>query len=117
MACDMVVALGSATVGRNTLVGINRHGWTLKRPSWRRLPGRLCSPDEVLSLQKIRLPQPRQTFAVFGSQPLEGWGFTHGLNEQRVVVGCAGWCTRVVREGPGLLGTDLVRLALERSHS
>lgn len=117
MASDMVVALGSSTVGGATVFGVNQHGAGRAKPVLRRVAGRHCSPDETLKLGALSLPQTRQTCTVLGSQAPGAWGFGHGCNEHHVVVGCAGWQSRLERDGPGLLGPDLVRLALERSHS
>lgn len=117
MASDMVVALGPATVGGTTLVGINRHGPTRQRVMVSRYAGRSCSPDETLPIPQVRLPQARQVFTVLGCQPAGAWGFTHGFNEHHVVVGCAGWRSKLESDTAGLLGTDLVRLVLERSHT
>src|SRR5262249_16931310 len=47
-------------------------------------------------------------------QPLGLWGYQHGVNEHRVALGCAGWRSTLTCPRPGLLGADLVRLALER---
>ena len=40
-----------------------------------------------------------------------------GVNDRRVAVSCGNWESRFRRETPGLLGPELVRLTLERSHS
>lgn len=120
MASDMVVALGPATVGGVTLVGVNLHGPGTARPTLRRYPGRHCSPDETVQLTDVRLPQARQIYTVLGSQPPGEWGFRHGFNEQHVFVGCGAWQSKLGEaEGPvgGLHGPDLVRLALERARS
>jgi len=117
MACDMVAALGQATVGNTTLVGINLHGAAERQPLLKRYPGRHCPPDETILLTHVKLEQVRKICTVLGSQPADLWGLTHGVNEHRVVMGCAGWRSRVEHAEPGLLGSELVRLVLERSHS
>ena len=45
------------------------------------------------------------------------WGLTHGINENRVAAGTACWQSKFTAGDSGLLGTDLVRLTLERSQS
>lgn len=117
MACDMVVALGPATVAETTLVGMNHHGLLGKRPLLKRFAARQCPPDEVLAFPYCKLPQVRQVCMVLGSQPVDAWGFTHGLNEHRLFVGCCGWKSKIERPASGLTGPDLTRLVLERSHS
>jgi hypothetical protein len=117
MGCDMVVALGAATAHGHTLVGVNLYGSELTRCTLRRWPAGSHSPDEHIQTDQLTLPQVRQTCAVFGLQPENGWGFSHGCNEHQVVVGAARWRCRAALGGPGLTGPDLVRLTLERSHS
>ena len=68
-------------------------------------------------MQEVELPQVRQTATVLGSRPEGCWGFTHGVNEHAVAVAATSQCTRLTKESSGLLGTDLVRLTLERSEN
>ncbi len=117
MGSDMVVAVGRATVHGHTLFGQNS-----SRPAGRWQPlcltrGRSFAADERLQTQFIALPQARRTYAVLGSQPSGFWGYDHGINEHQVAVGCVPLRSTLTCSCPGLLGTDLVRLALERSHS
>jgi len=63
------------------------------------------------------VPQVRQTSAVLGTRAAGMWGYLHGVNEHGVAVGCTPLRTRLRLDGPGLLGPDLVRLALERSQT
>lgn len=114
MAGDMVVALGSATVEKLTLFAHNsdrpqRDGVVLERT-----PGRAHELGERLTAQCIELPQARQTFTVLASQPVGFWGYGHGVNEHGVAVGCTTLRSKLTCAKPGLVGPDLVRLALER---
>ncbi len=117
MGCDMVVALNEATVQGHTLVGINHHDFRPQVQCLRRIAGAVHAPDEMLRLGPILLPQMRRTFTVLGNQPPETWGLTHGLNDSGVVAGFCRWQSRMPARETGLLGTDLIRLALERSQS
>jgi dipeptidase len=66
----------------------------------------------------ISIPQVRDTFRVMGHSPWWVWGFEHGVNECGVVVGnLAVFSREPPEETPGLIGMDLVRLALERADS
>src|SRR5205085_6498552 len=59
----------------------------------------------------------RQSLAPLGCGPNGCWGYQHGINEQQVAAGCASWQTLSRSDTPGLSGTDLVRLMLERAAS
>lgn len=115
MGCDMVVALGRATVDGQTLFGQNYtlpagHPVTLQTT-----PGRAFAAGEKTRTQHVEVPQARQTCAVFGVRPEGAWGYVHGVNEHGVATGCTTWRSKIRRGQPGLTGPDLVRLALERS--
>src|SRR5262249_41883317 len=73
--------------------------------------------DEILKTPHADLPQARRTFTVLGAQARGDWGYLHGVNEHQLAAGCAAWRSKLSGEGHGLLGTDLVRLVLERAAS
>jgi secernin len=114
MGCDMVVAMGPATATGHTFFGTNSHGPVGICQVLTRVPGRTFAPGESAGTQHIDLPQARQTFTVLGSRPPHAWGYRHGINEHQLVAACAAWQSKLPRQQPGLLGTDLVRLLLER---
>src|SRR5262245_12576022 len=117
MGSDMVVAVGPATENRRTLFGTNCHGIPGAGIALRLNPGRAFALGESVQTQVVPLPQARQTFTVLGNQPLNTWGYEHGINEHEVVAGCSTWRSKLVCDQPGLTGTDLVRLVLERCRS
>jgi hypothetical protein len=117
MASDLVVALGQATVSGNTLFAANSYGQATQRHRLQLTSGGPHAPDEFVRVAYVRLPQARQTYSVLGHQPDGSWGFTHGVNENHVALGVTGWHSRLPAVGGGLTGTDLARLALERSHT
>lgn len=117
MGCDMVAALGQATVNGVSLFGLNRHGPRSPWPLLRRTAGATHAPGTRLQISGHEVPQVRQTATVLGSGQPGSWGLTHGINEHKVAVGLATWTSKLVGAAPGLDGTDLVRLTLERSHS
>jgi secernin len=114
MGSDMVVALGTATTGERTFFGQNCHRPARETQVLRLQPGRSFSMGEKIRSQFLELPQARKTLTVLGIQPQAHWGYVHGLNEHSLVMGCASLKTNLCCSGPTLLGTDLVRLVLER---
>src|SRR5579864_2677797 len=117
MGCDMVVAVGSATVNGHTLFGTNWHGPAGAGMALRLVPGRAFALGETVQTQVLQLPQARQTFTVLGSQPLNAWGYQNGINEHELVAACASWHSKLAGNQAGLTGPDLVRLVLERCKS
>src|SRR5262249_24339319 len=117
MGCDMVVALGPATVDGLTLFGHNSGRPVGETQHLCLVPGRLFAPGEKVHTQFLELPQVRQTCSVLGSQPDRLWGYQHGVNEHGVAIGLTRLRSRLRCSQPSLLGADLVRLALERAHN
>lgn len=66
----------------------------------------------------IRIPQVEHTYACIGSKPHVFFGFEHGMNEHGVMIGNEQVSGREEPERRwGLIGMDILRLALERSDS
>lgn len=65
----------------------------------------------------IDIPQVERTRAVLLSRPWWLWGAEMGANDAGVVIGNEAVFTDAHEDGPGLLGMDLLRLALERAAS
>lgn len=63
----------------------------------------------------IEIPQVERTRAVLLSRPWWIWGAEMGANDAGVVIGNEAVFTRRHESAPGLLGMDLLRLALERA--
>jgi hypothetical protein len=116
MGCNMVVALGGATVDGHTLFG---HATSLPEgasPALALLAARAHAADETLRLGTAEVPQARQTHRVLCIRAAGLWGAYHGVNEHAVAAGVLPLQTRLAA-GAGLSGTDLVRLVLERARS
>jgi secernin len=82
----------------------------------------------MLRLEHVAVPQTEVTYATLGSSPYWCWGYEEGINEHSVVIGNEAIPTKTFRHAAhqyaqsgaaalGLLGMDLVRLALERSRT
>jgi dipeptidase len=65
----------------------------------------------------IEIPQVEQTRAVLLSRPWWIWGAEMGANDAGVVIGNEAVFTDAHEDEPGLIGMDLLRLALERAAS
>jgi len=82
------------------------------------VPSKTFSAKEDLHCTDIAIPQAGKTFAMVLSKPFWLWGAEMGVNEKGVVIGNEALFTKVKQEKtPGLIGMDLLRLALERGAS
>ena len=80
------------------------------------LPAKIYGASEELRCTYITIPQAESTYALVISKPFWLWGAEMGVNEKGVVIGNEALFTKVKQEkSPGLIGMDLLRLALERS--
>jgi secernin len=113
----MVVALGRATADGSTLFGHNSGRPARQGQIVQQTLGRPFELGDKVRTQYLELPQARRTYTVIASQPPGVWGYDHGVNDQQVAVGRAALRMRLRCQRPTLLGTDLVRLVLERAHS
>lgn len=126
--CDTWVALPDATASGHVILGKNSD-----RPIYDAQPlvlfARQTWPSgTTLQLEHVAIPQAEVTYATLGSSPYWCWGYEEGINEHSVVIGNEAIPTRTFRDvaahyrqggapALGLLGMDLVRLALERSRT
>lgn len=65
----------------------------------------------------IAIPQVRETHAILLSRPFWMWGGEMGANEHGVVIGNEAVFTKQPYAKSGLLGMDMIRLALERAET
>jgi len=79
------------------------------------VPSQSYPSKEDLRCTCITIPQAGRTFATVLSKPFWLWGAEMGVNEKGVAIGNEALFTRIKPEKtPGLIGMDLLRLALER---
>jgi dipeptidase len=114
--CDCVVALGETTARGATLFGKNSDRERDEAQPLRFFPRAEHAADAKTRCTYIEVPQARETAAVLGTGPFWCWGLEQGVNDHGVLIGNESVFTREEIELPeaGLLGMDLVRLALER---
>jgi len=117
MASDMVVALARATLDRATLFGHNSNRPRGEIAALVLTQGREHAPGETVRTSDLELPQNRHTWTVLASRPGNVWGYSHGVNEKGVAIGCTPIHTKLTGQGRCLGGFDLVRLGLERAAS
>jgi dipeptidase len=117
MGCDSVVVLGRATADGLTLFGQYSDADPRRGHTPCRTVSRSFTPGEKVFTQYLELPQARQVYAVLGRRPSGVWGYESGVNEHQVGAACVRLRPALRCNRPGLLGTDLVRLVLERSRN
>jgi secernin len=124
--CDTWVALQDATLSGQVILGKNSDRPIFDCQPLVFFPRQSWSPGSRISLEYVELPQVEITYATLGSSPYWCWGYEEGINEHSVVIGNEAIPTKTFRNMAeqyvqsgsavlGLLGMDLVRLALERS--
>jgi dipeptidase len=108
----------------DTLVSLTDHGVLFAKNSdrdpneaqvlrWE--PAADHAPGAAVSATWIDVPQVAHTHAVVLSQPWWMWGAEMGANQHGVVIGNEAVFTRSPVAATGLLGMDLLRLALDRA--
>src|ERR1043165_6696303 len=117
MGCDSLVAMASATADGVTLFAKNSDRPPRECQRVVRLPRRRPAAGATVRCQYLEIPVDGETATILGSQPQWLWGLEHGVNEHRVAIGNQTVFARESLGPAGLLGTDLVRLGLERGRT
>lgn len=115
--CDTIVALGSIVKEGLTLFGKNSDREPDEAQNIRIIPRRKHSHTDIVKCTYISIPQVSETARVLLCQPFWMFGAEMGANEHGVVIGNEAIFTKEKPAKKGLTGMDLVRLALERSHT
>jgi secernin len=114
--CDTFVALGNATKDGSVIFGKNSDREPNEAHELLLIPHALHAPGAEVACTYISIPQVRETSRVLLSKPFWIWGAEMGANEHGVVIGNEAVFTKVPYDkNPGLIGMDLLRLALERA--
>jgi secernin len=116
--CDVLVAVGAEAAAGVTLFGKNSDRKVGECQPLLQLAEASHPPNAMVRCTHIDIPQVAETYRVLGHSPWWVWGFEHGLNEHAVAAGnLSVFSNEPIEERPGLIGMDLVRLALERGRS
>ncbi|HLC34127.1 MAG TPA: C69 family dipeptidase [Anaerolineales bacterium] len=116
--CDTLVALGGVTADGVTLFGKNSDREPNEGHHVVRIPAAHHAAGSKVKCTHIEMPQVSHTFAVLLAKPFWIWGAEMGANEHGVTIGNEAVFTKVGYEkGPGLIGMDFLRLALERART
>lgn len=126
--CDTWVALPDATTTRQVIFAKNSDRPFFDSQPLVAYPCQDWADGSAIQLEYIRIPQVAHTYATLGSSPYWCWGYEEGINEHSVVIGNEAIYTKSFKQLAkahgdgrhvelGLLGMDLIRLALERSQT
>jgi secernin len=115
--CDTLVALGNSTEDGTVIFGKNSDRPFNEVQLITYSPKRSFKKNDILKCTYLEIPQVPETHAVLLSQPYWMWGAEMGTNEYGVVIGNEAVQSHEPLRSIGLLGMDLLRLALERGKS
>jgi secernin len=116
--CDTMVVLASASASGRAMLAKNSDREPNEAQYMTQASAGRHESGSRVSCTYVDIPQVARTHAVMGSRPWWMWGFEHGVNECGLAIGNeAVWSRVAAGTEPGLLGMDLLRLALERAAS
>jgi dipeptidase len=114
--CDNIVAVGSATADGSVIFAKNSDREPNEPQAVLFIPRAKHPAGSVVHCTYIDVPQVEETYALLLSKPSWLWGGEMGANEHGLVIGNTAVFTRMeYQTGPGLVGMDFLRLALERT--
>lgn len=114
--CDTMVVPASFTANGHVFFAKNSDRHPNEAQYIQILPAMDHPAGSRVTCTYIDIPQVEHTYKVLLSRPFWMWGCEMGANENGVVIGNEAVFTRVPYEKKGgLLGMDLIRLALERA--
>lgn len=114
--CDTMVALGNSTEDGSVLFAKNSDRQPDEPHIMVRIPRKQYDTEKNGFLQAtyIKIPQVEETYEVVLLKPSWIWGCEMGWNEFGLNIGNEAVFTKEEDGKPGLIGMDMVRLALER---
>lgn len=116
--CDTLGVYKTKTFNGQNLIGKNSDRPVGEAQPLVFVPATHNADGTTVRCTHLTLPQTEKTYAVIGSQPDWIWGFEMGVNEHGLFIGNEAEDSRNVEtDTGGLLGMDMLRLALERSQT
>jgi len=113
--CDTVVAVGNVTADGSVIFGKNSNREPNEAHNIEYIPRKEHKANSKVKCTYLSIPQVKETYSVLLLKPFWMFGCEMGANEFGVTIGNeAVWSKEPIRK-KGLLGMDLMRLALERS--
>jgi dipeptidase len=114
--CDTLVAVGDATADGSVILAKNSDRQPNEAHVLARIPHVRHSEGDTVKCTYITVPQVPETYEVLLSKPFWIWGGEMGANECSVSIANEAVFTKEPYDKePGLIGMDMLRLALERS--
>ncbi|RPI50605.1 MAG: peptidase U34, partial [Chloroflexi bacterium] len=114
--CDTLVAVGDATLDGAVILAKNSDRQPNEAQVLAHFAGARHEAGANVRCTHVSIPQVAETYEVLLSRPFWTWGCEMGVNAPGVAIGNEAVFTKEPYEkGPGLLGMDLARLALERA--
>lgn len=115
-SCDTFALTAKAYAGGKNILCKNSDRPLGEAQPLQYYPRRSYGAGEQLHCTHLTVPQAETAWAVLGCQPWWIWGFEMGVNEWGLAIGNEAQGSRCEAETQeGLLGMDLLRLALERA--
>jgi len=116
--CDTLVAMQSYTSNKSVIFAKNSDREPDEVHELIHYPAKDYDKGKMVKCTYIEIPQVRKTYEVILAKPFWIWGCEMGVNENGVVIGNEAIFTKIPHEKKnGLIGMDLIRLALERSET
>jgi dipeptidase len=113
--CDTLIATGKTTKDGVTIFGKNSDREPNEAHYILGYSAADYDSDSKVKCTYIEIPQVKHTYAVLLAKPFWIWGAEMGANEHGLTIGNEALFTKVPYSKKGLLGMDLLRLALERA--
>lgn len=117
-SCSTFVAMSPVTEQGTVIFGKNSDRPVNESQPLEYVPAADHEEGDWVQCTYIKVPQVAHTNGYIGSRPYNIFGFEHGINDKGVIIGNEAVTGRVTPELQwGLIGMDILRLALARANS